>query len=47
VERGAVSVGKVPRGLPTRLIGGPPPPPNAMIEFEATDVLMTESVKSA
>jgi hypothetical protein len=30
----------------TKVLGGPPPPPNAMIEFEATDVLITESVAS-
>jgi hypothetical protein len=31
----------------TKVLGGPPPPPTAMIEFEATDVLMTASAPSA
>jgi hypothetical protein len=30
-----------------KVLGGPPPPPTAMIEFEATDMLVTEPASSA
>src|SRR5262245_23311491 len=30
-----------------RVLGGPPPPPDTMIEFEATDMLVTEPASSA
>ncbi len=30
-----------------KLLGAPPPPPDTMVEFEATDVLVTEPASSA
>jgi hypothetical protein len=30
-----------------KVLGGPPPPPDTMVEFQATDVLVTESAPSA